>query len=301
MTPPGAPADLAAPADPATPAEPAAPATPPVPTDQRNLLTDHPELYELRFPDPESTAARWADAVLRRYGAGPAVLDLGCGTGRDAAWLQHAAGRTVTGLDSSAAMIEHARAHHPGPAYHLADMRTFALPERFDAVLCLDSALLYCHTDADLDALFDRLRHHLRPGGLLVAELRNGAFFLGRTELLDAPRTDTVTRDGVTHTSHTVLRIDRAAQLLRRTRRWTSDDGAPPVEQQSAWRLLFPQELRHLLAHHGFTTLALYDRPGPRTEPPWTDDTPAVDPAETADGDRLHLVARLDSRARKRS
>lgn len=258
-----------------------------------NLLTDTPELYELRFPDPGFIAARWAESVLRDHRAGPDVLDLGCGTGRDAGWLHRAAGRTVTGLDSSEAMIRHARTHHPGPDYHVGDMRTFRLPGRFDAVLCLDSALLYCHTNEDLDALFGRLRRHLRPGGLLVAEMRNGAFFLGRTELLDAPRTDSVSRDGVTHTSHTVLRIDHAAQLLRRTRMWTSDDGSPAVEQHSAWRLLFPQELRHLLAAHGFTVLDLYDRPGPRTEPPWTD---GDRPADTAADDRLHLVARLEGR-----
>ncbi|MFF2950507.1 class I SAM-dependent methyltransferase [Kitasatospora sp. NPDC057965] len=265
-------------------------------TAHRNLLTDRPELYELRFPDPGFTAARWAGAMLREHGAGPEVLDLGCGTGRDAGWLHRAAGLTVTGLDSSPAMIAHARAHHPGPAYHVGDMRDFTLPGRFDAVLCLDSALLYCHTNADLDALFGRLRHHLRPGGLLVAEMRNGAFFLGRTELLGTPRFDSVTHDGVTHTSRTVLWIDHAAQLLRRTRRWTGDDGAPPIEQHSAWRLLFPQELRHLLAVHGFTVLALHDRPGPRTEPPWTD---GDRPADTADGDRLHLVARLDLPGRR--
>ncbi|KJY35945.1 class I SAM-dependent methyltransferase [Streptomyces sp. NRRL S-495] len=255
-----------------------------------NLLTDTPELYELRFPDPDRLAARWTESVLRSYGAGPHVLDIGCGTGRDAAWLHHRAGRRVTGLDTSEAMLAHARARHPGPEYLRADMREFTLGRRFDAAICLDSALLYCHTNADLDAFLDRCRRHLRPGGLLVAEMRNGAFFLGRTELLDAPRTDTVIRGGVTHTSRTTLRIDRAAQLLRRSRTWTADDGSPPIEQRSAWRLLFPQELRHLLAAHGFEVLALYDRPGPRTEPAWAEGDL---PADTADADRLHLVARL--------
>ncbi|MFD0277921.1 class I SAM-dependent methyltransferase [Kitasatospora sp. NPDC127111] len=268
----------------------------PPPAAGGNLLTDTPELYELRFPDPGFTAARWAESVLREHRCGPELLDLGCGTGRDAAWLHRAAGRAVTGLDSSAAMIEHARTHHAGPAYHVGDMRDFRLPGRFDAALCLDSALLHCHTNDDLDAVFGRLRRHLRPGGLLVAEMRNGAFFLGRTELLDAPRTDTVTRGGTTLTSHTTLRIDHAAQLLRRTRVWTSDDGAPAVTQHSAWRLLFPQELRFLLAANGFTVLALYDRPGPRTEPPWAE---GDRPADTAEGDRIHLVARLAGSASK--
>jgi hypothetical protein len=71
---------------------------------------------------------------------------------------------------------------------------------------------------------------------------------------------------------------------------WTSDDGAPPLEQRSAWRLLFPLELRHVLAAHGFEVLELHDGPGPRTEPVWRE---GQLPRSTTDADRLHLVARL--------
>ncbi|MGW2563254.1 class I SAM-dependent DNA methyltransferase [Streptomyces sp. NPDC001514] len=255
-----------------------------------NLLTDNPALYEARFPDERRLAGRWAEDCLRRHGAGPRVLDLGCGTGRDAAYL-HGAGRTVVGADLSEAMLEHARAHHPGPEYVRADLRRFDLDERsFDAVVCLDSALLYCHTNEELDGFLASCRRTLAPGGLLVAEMRNGAYYLGRTDLLDTATVHDVTWQGITYRSTTTLRLDRTAQLLRRTRVWTADGGAPPVEQYSAWRLLFPQELRHVLAAHGFDVLGLYERPGPRTEPPWREGDP---PAATADADRLHLVARL--------
>lgn len=258
-------------------------------TTAENLLTDNPELYEARFPDPDRLAGRWAEDCLRRFGAGPRVLDVGCGTGRDAAHL-HAAGRTVTGADLSEAMLTYADEHHPGPDYRTADLRQFAFPDRqFDAVVCLDSALLYCHTHDELDGFLRSVRGCLAPGGLLVAEMRNGAFFLGRTELLDTPRVDGFTWQGTTYRSTTTLYVDRTAQLLRRTRVWTSGDGSSPVEQRSAWRLLFPQELRHVLAGHGFEVLALYDGPGPRTEPPWREgDTPGAG----TDADRLHLVAR---------
>ncbi|MCJ1676083.1 class I SAM-dependent methyltransferase [Streptomyces sp. APSN-46.1] len=255
-----------------------------------NLLTDRPELYEVRFPDPEHLAARWAEDILLRHGAGPRVLDVGCGTGRDAAWLHHRAGREVTGIDTSEAMLAHARSHHPGPGYRLADMRDFDLQAAVDAIVCLDSALLYCHTNDDLTAFLARCRAHLTPGGLLVAEMRNGAFFLGNTELLDGPRTATLPWHGITYTSRTTLYVDHAAQLLRRRRIWTADDGSPPQEQRSAWRLLFPQELRYFLTTAGFEVLALYDGPGPRTEPPWSE---GQAPRRAANSDRLHLVARL--------
>ena len=255
-----------------------------------NLLTDNPELYEARFPDADRLAGRWAEDCLRRHGAGARVLDIGCGTGRDAAHL-HAAGRTVVAADLSEAMLAYARTHHRGPDYVRADLRDFDLHEEpVDAVVCLDSALLYCHTNAELDGFLASCRRSLTPGGLLVAEMRNGAFFLGRTELLDAPAVNGFTWQGTAYTSTTTLSVDRTAQLLRRTRIWTADDGSPPHEQRSAWRLLFPQELRHVLAAHGFEVLDLHDGPGPRTEPAWQE---GAGPGERTDQDRLHLVARL--------
>ncbi|TJZ41415.1 class I SAM-dependent methyltransferase [Streptomyces piniterrae] len=257
-----------------------------------NLLTDNPELYEARFPDAEGLAARWAEDTLRRHRAGRRVLDLGCGTGRDAARLQ-AAGRQVVGADLSDAMLAHARRHHPGPAYARADLRRFDLGARaFDAIVCLDSALLYCHTNDELDGLLDSCRRALEPGGLLIAELRNGAYFLGRTELLDAPAENRFAWRGTTYRSRTTLSVDRTAQLLRRSRVWTADDGTPPVEQRSAWRLLLPLELRRFLTAHGFTVLALHDGPGPRTEPRWQEGDA---PGDRTDADRLHVVARLTS------
>ncbi|MET9521929.1 class I SAM-dependent methyltransferase [Streptomyces coeruleorubidus] len=253
-----------------------------------NLLTDNPALYEARFPDTGRLAARWTEDCLRRHGAGRRVLDMGCGTGRDAAAL-HTAGRTVTGADLSEAMLTHARAHHPGPQYVRADLHGFDLGS-FDAVVCLDSSLLYCHTNDQLDGFLASCRKALAPGGLLVAEMRNGAYFLGRTDLLDRSAVDEFAWQGRTYRSTTTLTVDRTAQLLRRTRVWTTDDGSPPVEQRSAWRLLFPQELRHFLAAHGFEVLELHDGPGPRTDPPWQQ---GESPGATTDADRLHVVARL--------
>ncbi|MEV0368320.1 class I SAM-dependent methyltransferase [Streptomyces sp. NPDC050636] len=257
-----------------------------------NLLTDNPELYEARFPDGEGLAARWAEDTLRRLGAGRRVLDLGCGTGRDAARLQ-AAGRRVVGADLSEAMLAHARQHHPGPAYTRADLRRFDLGARaFDAIVCLDSALLYCHTNDELDGLLDSCRRALEPGGLLIAEMRNGAYFLGRTDLLDGPAENGFEWRGTAYRSRTTLWVDRTAQLLRRSRVWSANDGTAPVEQRSAWRLLLPLELRRFLTAHGFTLLSLHDGPGPRTEPHWQEgDTPG----DRTDGDRLHVVARLTS------
>ncbi|MFI9526595.1 class I SAM-dependent methyltransferase [Micromonospora rosaria] len=262
--------------------------------DSANLLTDNPELYEAQFPDPEHLAGRFVADLVERYAppapAGRRLLDVGCGTGRDAGYLA-GLGWAVTGLDISPRMLAYARQRHPDVRFVEADLRDFALPARFDVVTCLDSALLYCHGNADLNAFLDRCHAHLRPGGLLVAEMRNGAYFLGGggAELLDGVRTRTVRWRGTPYTSHTLLWLDHAEQLLRRRRTWTWPGCPDPLVQTSAWRLLFPMELRHRLDTAGFDVLALFDTPGPRTDPPWRADA-ALGGGLT--GDRLHLVAR---------
>ncbi|GAA0530767.1 SAM-dependent methyltransferase [Saccharopolyspora subtropica] len=253
-----------------------------------NFLTDNPALYEQRFPDPEHLAARFVDDLVRRFGGGRDLLDVGCGTGRDARhWTTR--GYRVTGLDISPQMVEHAHKHCPAGRFAVADMRTFRLPREFDVITCLDSALLYCHTNPELDAFLQRCHRHLRPGGLLVAEMRNGAFFLGNTELLDEVREQEVVWDGVTYRSRTRLWIDHANQLLRRERSWDWPGRDEPLVQRSAWRLLFPQELRCFAARHGFEVLAMFDEPGPRARTPWH---PDAELSTRLSGDRLHLVLR---------
>ncbi|MDG4831742.1 class I SAM-dependent methyltransferase [Solwaraspora sp. WMMD1047] len=257
-----------------------------------NFLTDNPELYEQQFPDPGRTAARFVDDLVRRFahrvGTAPRLLDVGCGTGRDAGHLA-TLGYTATGLDTSMPMLTYARRRHPSVRFLRADLRNFDLADRFDVITCLDSALLYCHRNADLTSFLSCCHRQLRPGGLLLAEMRNGAFFLGNTELLDGPRTRTVLWRDVRYTSETRLWIDHREQLLRRERVWTWPACPEPLVQTSAWRLLFPAELRHLLDTAGFDVVALFDTPGPRTDPPWQ---PGATLSSALTGDRLHLVAR---------
>ncbi|SFS31072.1 class I SAM-dependent methyltransferase [Saccharopolyspora flava] len=255
----------------------------------RNFLTDNPEIYEAWFPDPHHAAGTFVDNLVTRF-AGPErprdLLDVGCGTGRDARfWVRR--GHRVTGIDTSAEMVAHARRHCPDAEFTVADMREFSLHREFDVITCLDSALLYCHGNEELVSFLRRCHDHLRPGGLLIAEARNGAFFLGSTELLDGVTERELDHEGATYRSRTRLWIDHAEQLLRRERVWRHDGSE--LVQRSAWRLLFPQELRHFATTCGFEVLALFDEPGPRTDAPWHAD---AELGTGMSGDRLHLVAR---------
>ncbi|MFG3619421.1 class I SAM-dependent methyltransferase [Nocardia sp. NPDC047654] len=258
-----------------------------------NLLTDNPALYDRTFPDSGDRNARFVTDLLVRFGAGtPAdLLDVGSGTGRDAARLSEL-GYRVRGVDISPRMVEYARTRYPAVDFSVGDARALRTGAPVDVLTCLGSTLLHLHDTTELVAALDRFAACLRSGGLLILEMRNGAFLLtdrGRRELLDEELVRQVDWEGMTYTSHTSLTVDLPAQLLRRQRIWTWPGCPEPVTQHTAWRLLFPQELRHLLTNAGFEILALFDAPGPLTTPGWPADGVL---SERLDGDRLHVVAR---------
>src|SRR5919201_3817573 len=96
------------------------------------------------------------------------VVDAGCGSGRvtEALIARLARGRVI-GVDSSASMIDAARERlGDGAELHVADLVTFDLGIQADAILSTATF----HWIADHDALFARLRAHLRDGGRLVAQ-----------------------------------------------------------------------------------------------------------------------------------
>jgi trans-aconitate 2-methyltransferase len=96
------------------------------------------------------------------------VIDAGCGSGRvtEALIARLPRGRVV-GVDASASMIDAARERLADRAeLHVADLVTFDLGLRGDAILSTATF----HWIADHDALFARLRAHLRDGGRLVAQ-----------------------------------------------------------------------------------------------------------------------------------
>ena len=96
------------------------------------------------------------------------VIDAGCGSGRvtEALIARLPRGRVI-GVDASASMIEAARKRLGDSAeLHVADLATFDLGVHADAILSTATF----HWIADHDALFARLRAHLRDGGRLVAQ-----------------------------------------------------------------------------------------------------------------------------------
>jgi trans-aconitate 2-methyltransferase len=121
--------------------------------------------------------ARFADARLRpaldllaRVPAGPrrVIYDLGCGAGQVTRLLvARYPDAAVTGVDSSAAMLERARAELPGPRFIDADIASWTPPAAADLVVA-NAAL---HWVEDHASLMLRLLSHLRAGGVLAVQM----------------------------------------------------------------------------------------------------------------------------------
>ena len=125
------------------------------------------QTYDAQFSFVTGHGAALLDLLAAQ--PGERVLDLGCGTGHQAADLT-AGGAQVVGLDSDPDMIRVARDEHPGTTYVLADAQQLIadgpLKEPFDGVVS-NAAL---HWMPDQDAVLRGARGLLRTGGRLVVE-----------------------------------------------------------------------------------------------------------------------------------
>ncbi len=117
------------------------------------------------------TLTDYGRRFLSLVGPEPQVLDVGCGTGRDMAWLE-AQGARVTGIDLSRGMLAQARPHVRGDLLP-GDMRHLPFPTgTFAGVWCM-AALLHL-PKAEAPVAVAEMRRVLRPGGVMHLSLQEG-------------------------------------------------------------------------------------------------------------------------------
>ena len=106
--------------------------------------------------------------ALAREANGP-IVELAVGNGRVAVPVALETGRTVIGIDSSAAMLAGARERATAAGVELdlreGDMRELALDEPAGLVYCPFRSLLHLPTWTDRRRTFERVAASLRPGG----------------------------------------------------------------------------------------------------------------------------------------
>jgi trans-aconitate 2-methyltransferase len=128
----------------------------------------------LRFADERTLPARDLVDRIELPGTPAEIVDLGCGPGNSTAMLRERWPQaTITGLDSSEAMLEQARRDHPGIDFRPGDIARWA-PERACDLVFSNAALQWVE---DHEHLLPRLLAAVAAGGALAAQMpRNHDF-----------------------------------------------------------------------------------------------------------------------------
>jgi SAM-dependent methyltransferase len=103
----------------------------------------------------------------------PAVLEIGCGHGREAREiLNHT--DNYRGMDVAEAFIRMARREFPGVRFEVADIDTYEFPVNLDLIFAFTSLL---HSDREsVQAILQRAHAALNPGGIFYISLKYGEY-----------------------------------------------------------------------------------------------------------------------------
>jgi SAM-dependent methyltransferase len=149
------------------------------------------QYYDLLYRDKDYAGeAAFIQQLLRQHAPeARTVLELGCGTGTHAALLA-TQGYSLHGVDLSDEMLDAARQRTRAlPAdvqqrlsFSQGNARDCRVGRQFDVVLSLFHVVSYQSTNADLQAMFDTVAQHLKPGGVFIFD-----FWFGPAVLTDRP------------------------------------------------------------------------------------------------------------------
>lgn len=215
-------------------------------------------LYDLLYFDKDyESECNLLEEVFRGHASQPVrtILDLGCGTGNHA-WPLAQRGYRVTGVDRSPEMLvkaqEKAASQIPVPAsqhpiFHQGDVRQVNLERQFDAVLMMFNVLGYQLSNEDVASTLRAARRHLKPGGLLVADVWYGPAVL---KMGTEKRVKEIAGGGgkiIRTASASVDYFQHLAEVYYKVT-WLKDIGVPQeTEESHRVRYFFPQELAFFL------------------------------------------------------
>lgn len=133
--------------------------------------------YDLLYRDKDYAGeTNYVHSLIQEHVPGAeTILELGCGTGVHASLLA-AKGYTVCGIDLSAEMLEAARqrlltlpeTQASKLTFMQGNVQTFCIDQKFDAVISLFHVVSYQSTNEALQAAFETVKAHLKPGGFFI-------------------------------------------------------------------------------------------------------------------------------------
>lgn len=107
------------------------------------------------------------------------ILDVGCGTGRHSIELARH-GYRVVGIDFVPRLIEEGKDNAGKQGFSdkiqffCDDVREYQLEDKFDHAICLYDVIGSFASDYENKKIIEKIFHHLKPGGILLASVMNG-------------------------------------------------------------------------------------------------------------------------------
>lgn len=225
--------------------------------------------YDLFYRNKDyAVEAAYVLDLIRRYAPqGRSLLELGCGTGIHACAFARA-GYAVVGVDRSEEMLAEAGARtkgllagDPGSIqFAKADIRSFALSRKFDAVVALFHVMSYLPANDDLEATLACVREHLDPGGVFVFDFWYGPAVLTarperrvklvEDETVQIERTGTPTlhvNDNLVDVDYEIVVTEKASGRSER------------LNETHRMRYLFWPELQSALRRHRLRPIAFHE------------------------------------------
>ncbi|HNP71445.1 MAG TPA: class I SAM-dependent methyltransferase [Kouleothrix sp.] len=139
-------------------------------TDQRQLIVDHYNRHSQLMQNQPWFYDWIIDALQQaRLARDAAICDVGCGTGALLAQLHGRGYTNLSGTDFAPACVELARQQLPCARFSVHDIEQRPLPEQYD-LITLTGVIDFV---ADPAAALRNLRASLKPGGLLLFNIRN--------------------------------------------------------------------------------------------------------------------------------
>jgi SAM-dependent methyltransferase len=196
----------------------------------------------------DKQVAREATFIEESLGVerGGAVLDLACGTGRQAIELARR-GYQVVGFDLSLAMLsragEEAQSRSAKLNFVQGDMREMTFEEQFDGVYCWNTGFGYFEEEKNAHVV-DRVRHSLKSGGLFLLDVVNRDFIMRQS-----PSLVWFEGDGCVCMDEMIVDVITSRMKVKRT--LMLDDGRTR-EIEYSMRVYSLHELGKILHDHGF-------------------------------------------------
>jgi len=224
-----------------------------------NFNKKYAEYYDLFNSGKDySKECDFLELVFKKYSKKPvkSIFDLGCGTGLHDGELSKR-GYRITGLDLSREMIDIARGRNPNDEFIVGDMSNFNLNQKFDAVICMFSAMGYLTKNRQIESFFSSVKNHLNIGDLIILDVWNGLGVMNelptsrekiaKMENLRIVRKSFPDLDSKNHINNVkfLVKVFEKKKLI------------DEYEENHKVRFFFPQELRKYAEDAGFEILHL--------------------------------------------